>query len=183
MKDEKIDILLKNVKQGNNESFEKLLEIYFPLIESMAVKYSAGTQGADADLLKQDARLALYRAAVSFVTEKDKISFGLYAKICMRNAIISELRKISGANRRMKKAAERSAAQGVAFGFDAEREQIYAAVEKNEAGLSLLERTVFEMLLDGKKVREIAAELEENSKSISNAAFRARTKIKAAIRK
>jgi len=184
LKDKNIEVLLKKVKNGNNEAFEELLELYSPLVISMAEKYSSSYEEIDCDLLRQDARLALYNAAVSFDTSKENISFGLYAKICIRNGIISEIRKFYGAERRARKASERELAD-ISSGVDAEfdREKLFSSIEKNEIGLSAVEKTVVEMMLDGKKIREIACELGKSAKSISNAAFRARVKIKSALLK
>ena len=91
MKDE----LLFAAKSGNSSAFSELTEKYTPLISSMAERYfhllDGGSIGYD-DLV-QEAHVAFYRAMISFDMDQEGVSFGLYAKICIRNSMVSILRK------------------------------------------------------------------------------------------
>ena len=56
--------------------------------------------------LRQCAALALFKAAQTY-DEGKKVSFGLYAKICVNNALISTLRKYKTEQKRQRRAKER----------------------------------------------------------------------------
>ena len=83
--------LINDIKNGVPLSFESVYSLYIPLINSVAEKYS-GTSltGAELEDLRQEAAIALYDAALAFNPERG-ISFGLYAKICIKNRIIPVL--------------------------------------------------------------------------------------------
>ncbi len=88
-----LDILLENVRSGKPLSFEAIYSLYLPLIDSMTVgcckRY--GISEADADDVRQEALIALYNAALTYDAD-GKVTFGAYAKVCIRNKIISYIR-------------------------------------------------------------------------------------------
>ena len=94
--------LLRLVREGREDAFDTLAREYRKLIESTArravrsVAESGFPEGElTLDDLRQEARLAFYRAAMSYDADGvgKEVTFGLYAKVCMRNAMISELRR------------------------------------------------------------------------------------------
>ncbi|MBQ1976348.1 MAG: hypothetical protein II227_02800, partial [Clostridia bacterium] len=96
---EQLSNLLDAVVQGDQNAFGRLSELYTPLIRSMSARFieSLSAQNdaglIDVQDLEQEARLALFRAVNSYNRKQQDVSFGLYAKICIRNAFISQLRK------------------------------------------------------------------------------------------
>lgn len=178
-------LLLNEIRDGSDDAFEVLLEAYRPLVESMADRYAgkAGVSAGDAVMqeMRQDARLALYKAAMAYDLGSDAVSFGLYAKICIRNALVSELRKITSADRRGRKAI--NSARTADSGDDAARDRaiLLDAVKNTDCGLSEYEKTVLMMMLDGKTVAQIAEITGNDAKSVSNAVFRAKRKVRTII--
>ncbi|MBQ9716435.1 MAG: hypothetical protein IJV76_00420, partial [Clostridia bacterium] len=97
--------LLAGVQREDESAFERLAELYNSLTESAVHRFApsfgiSGDSGRgdnvyDMDDLRQYAAMALYRAAAAYRPDDEgqKVSFGLYAKVCIRNAMISELRK------------------------------------------------------------------------------------------
>ena len=83
--------LLLHIQKGSSGAFVKLSEKYAPLLESETLRYVDSLSGADYDDLRQGALVSLYRAALSYRPDKG-VTFGLYAKICISNALISYLR-------------------------------------------------------------------------------------------
>ena len=81
-----------------NKSFDEIMEEYEPLLRSTAASFSDKT-GLSRDEVYQTASLALHRAYLTY-TDGRGVTFGLYAKICVRNACISEQRRIAAAERR-----------------------------------------------------------------------------------
>ena len=88
-----LDILLENVRSGKPLSFEAIYSLYVPLIESMSQGYCKryGVYDAEIDDVKQEALIALYNAALTYENGKN-VTFGAYAKACIRNKILSYIR-------------------------------------------------------------------------------------------
>ena len=88
-----LDILLENVRSGKPLSFEAIYSLYVPLIDSMTRSCCKryGICESEYDDVRQEALIALYNAALTYETNKD-VTFGAYAKICIRNKILSYIR-------------------------------------------------------------------------------------------
>lgn len=179
--------LASKVKDGSEQAFEELVLIYKPLIESMSEKYCDILRGNDhydgAETLKdvrQEARLALYRAAMSYETRDGSVSFGLYAKICIRNALVTLVRK---ANRGGGKSLKKSDGNDIHKGSDPlikiiGDEKYSLFVNRIEKELSIYEKTVFQRMVEGDSPREIAKLLSRDVKSVNNTVYRIKCKIK-----
>lgn len=192
-----LNTLISRVKAGDEISFGVLCEKYSALTEntvrrfapSLGIKNGIPQSEAAADIeeLKQDAIMALYKAAQTYDVEGDgqKVSFGLYAKICMNNAMITKVRKykrtlkklekrdsIIGVEKQYKQFEADTSSQGIDF------EALSASLKNAVKSLSEYERKVFDLYIDGKSTREIASELNRPEKSVSNACYRVKTKIK-----
>jgi len=83
--------LLLAAKNGDGQAFSELAAKYSPLIGAAVEKYRRMC-GESTDDLHQEALLAFYRAVKTYDTEKKGVTFGLYAKICINNRMISILR-------------------------------------------------------------------------------------------
>ena len=114
--DKEILDLIEKVRDGDEIAFATLSETYANLIDG-AVKRFAPSFGIDAesdgdiygsDDLRQIAVVALYKAALTYDPENEgkNVSFGLFAKICVRNAMISALRKYKTEVKRIESAKE-----------------------------------------------------------------------------
>ena len=88
-----LDILLENVRSGKPLSFEAIYSLYIPLIDSMTNSCCKryGVSETDADDVRQEALIALYNAALTYEADSG-VTFGAYAKVCIRNKIISYIR-------------------------------------------------------------------------------------------
>lgn len=179
MKNE-ITSLIARVLSGDESAFSEICKEYEPLLRSMSQKY-AHMSGADdekqvrEDFL-QEATLALYRAAVTYDEKGGEVSFGLYSKICIRNALVSELRRMSKKKRadiEQEKDAK-LAAKNIPFSYD---DSIVTEIFE-KGGLSGLEREIFLLYVNGVKVRDIAQSLERSPKSVSNAIYRIKEKVR-----
>ena len=107
-----------------------------------------------------------------------KVTFGLYARICVTNALISLLRKHKSEVRRAK---ENDAVYGETYGAE---DPAYSAAEMRdlmrhaEGVLSRYELSVFREYVGGYRVREIAKDLGRSERSVSNAIYRIKAKLK-----
>ena len=80
-------------RYGDNEAFKRLLDAYTPMISSLVSEIMRSCPKLDIkDDLKQEAMIALYFSALSYKPDKG-VSFGLYAKICTKNRLVSYVQK------------------------------------------------------------------------------------------
>ncbi len=174
--------LILAVKNGDRLAFEQLLESYAPLIESECVSVLSKFPdfSGEAEEIKQESRLALYDAAMSY--KEGEVTFGLYAKICIHNRLISYLRKLRTARKRQAKIASRPQAntgreqgmRGVFYSDDTDSLQ-----KLFDKLTSPYEKKAFLMYLDNMSYGDIATTLGKSVKSVANAIARAKAKIKA----
>ena len=130
----------------------------------------------------QEARYALYRAALSY--REGGVTFGLYAKICVRNALVAGSRRSRWEERSC--LLDDSALDVDAIGegsgdvLDAliHAEALEALWRRAARLLSSYEWRVFSAYAAGSSVEEIAASIERDAKSVRNALDRALTKLR-----
>ena len=169
--------LIAGVKCGRHEDFEKLKAKYSPLINDMVNSFEESGAGTKSDLL-EDAQRALLKAAISFDETKKGITFGLYAKICIRNALISQKRAAVARQRkelRVDKAQTVPRARAIAAFGGLEAEEI---LERIESVLSDYEKAVLKEYFGGRSAKEAAEALGTDEKSVNNAVYRIRSKAK-----
>ena len=85
-----VSVLVAKVKKGDQAAFDRLLRLYEPMIRSTVAQFARGKN--DAEDLHQEALAVFYRAIMTFDTEQPGVEFGLYAKICITNALITQAR-------------------------------------------------------------------------------------------
>lgn len=169
-----VDTLLEEIRNGSDESFAVLAKRYAPLIGSMVSSFCASGGGAR-DELMQEAESALLKAAVTYDCAQKDVSFGLYAKICMRNALISHRRKVLRRTHRDMPDQVSKKGKGTHRVF-AQTEDVEQTLARIEVLLSAYEKRVLQEYMAGKSVPEIAEEIGKKPKSIYNALFRIREK-------
>ena len=186
---EQLSALLEAVVQGDQNAFNRLSELYAPLIRSMSARFveSLSAQNdaglIDAQDLEQEARLALFRAVQSYNRKQREVSFGLYAKICIRNALISQWRKAKAAHARKVKAEQPVLrhSEDAVLSFLSE-EDVRGLRNKIREVLSPYENIIFEQYISGRSVESIAVSVGRSEKSVSNAVYRVRVKIRGLLK-
>ena len=176
--DEEIKNAIDGVKNGRHELFEVIRLTYAPLVESMVQSFEKSGAGNSGDLTEEAVR-ALLKAVLSYDVDNQEVTFGLYAKICMRNALISARRsKLSRERRENRKKAqfmpeEAKSIQANRFfeGLDKD-----AIMHKMHSVLSSYEYRVLDQYSRGKTAAQIAKELGREEKSVNNALYRIRSK-------
>lgn len=177
--DEKLTGLLVGIKEGRDPEFSELSKAFAPLMRSQVTKLF-GSDHVEYDDLLQDAAMALYDAALTFDMSQDKVTFGLYAKICIKNRLISIKRKEKRSGKKSARYDEASQKQLRITSRRASREKL----EENEEILSQLssyERSVLLLYLNGHSYREIGLALKKSEKSVDNALYRIKSKLKKLI--
>ncbi len=179
--------LLLLARQNNEDAFEELLTCYTPLIESMTAQFSSPHHTAeDREDLRQEAVLGFYKALMHFDIAQDKVQFGFYAKECIRNRLISYLRSIKKQEHVRLLSDEEPYEEVVDSDEDPatrliRREAYLALYDQICKTLSPYENRVWWMYLSGRTAEEIARMEGRDQKSVQNAVYRIRQKLRAVI--
>ena len=178
--------LLDSIQAGDMVAFEQLSAKYRPLLLSTVNGImsfgSFSLAECDRDDLMQEALLALYKAACSY-KQQDNVRFGLYAKVCIRNAIVNAAERLSRQNASFDEAFEPVFEDTV--DTEATPEEYLIAVERAdeiqlfmEKTLAPYEKKVFSLHLAQRTYAEIADAVGKDIKSVANAIARVRAKFK-----
>ena len=174
--------LVVRVRQGDSGAFEQLLSMYEPMISAAIRRYLP--DGEDEDDARQEALAGFYRAALTFDLEQPEVAFGFYAKVCVTNALISHTREIS---RRARRAANIEYDEYVRYYADTSPDPADFVVERENTEtlqnlikqyLSHYENQVWDMHVAGVPTQVIATRLDKPVRSIDNALYRIRKKLR-----
>ena len=179
--------LLEQAVSGDENAFSEIVERYQPLVQSVSARFAASLGNEENVLLshqdfEQEALLALYRAVHTYERSQSAVSFGLYAKVCIRNALVSQMRKVRS-KRRKQPATTDVNTRDVFVGAADRMVSDDALVLKEQIAefLSPYEQRIFSMYVEGLSVKEIADSVGRSDKSVHNAIYRIRVKIRARL--
>ena len=178
--------LILAVRSGDQAAFGKLLQLYEPLFASLLSKNDVRDLNAqDIEDIRQELTVVFYHSIFSYELEQSEVRFGLYTKICMSNALITQLRKINKQKTSLswdfddeEKISEMIGHEENPSEAIVDRETIENMNKKIDSVLSPLETTVWQMYLTGNSTKNIAVALGKSEKSIENAIFRLRRKLR-----
>lgn len=173
--------LIRQAQGGSQEAYVTLLAKYRPLLDASVGRFAVSELShQDLEDMREEAERVFLNALITFDTEQDGVEFGLYAKICLHNGLISEWRKLNARRRHSALSLEEDEA--------AEREdpanrlieeerfrQLYRRVREH---LSEMENHVWWLYVAGVEVQDIAHRLGKDEKSIHNAIYRIRQKLR-----
>ncbi len=167
--------LLEKVKNGEENAMRQLIVFYTPMIEARVRECSTLLEDDD---IRQLCAIGLFEAAQSFDQDKSdgKVTFGLYAKLCIRNRLISELRK-------HKPTVELSDKDITSDGVSVEedfirREDLSSRLDMARKKLTPFEDQVLRLYLGGNNYNDVAKMLGKSRKSVDNALSRIRAKFR-----
>ena len=166
--------LLRRVQNGDEAAFGRLCELYRPLLTAMSESADERYRryGSEAEDLRQEATLALYKASMSYRLDQSEVTFGLYAKICIRNRLISTGRRLI----RQHSAKTATMQKEIAARASASRYSIPRTPDL--AALSDFECRVYRLYCKGYPYAKIAEMLGKPEKSVDNAIYRLRKKLR-----
>ncbi len=178
---------LTPIRNGDKAAYAELLMQFDPLIKtevSNCIRKLPNGCEYDADELASEAMMALYKAAITYESDKN-VTFGLYAKICIHNRLISCARSMISRFRKQKRLEEhtsRVAERGAEESFitEASREEIVLILKRET---SELEMKIFSLYLEKKSYAEISEMTGKNIKSVGNAIYRVRRKLREQLTK
>lgn len=175
------DLILK-VREDDQEAFVRMLEIYNPLIDAAVSRFCKDELSVHfREDMRQEATMVFYNSILNYDLENEGVEFGLYAKICVTNALISQHRMLE------KRRAESSLPLTVGDGT-MEFEEPSARIIEQESlrsidsiirgSLSDYEYRVWCLYASGKTAKEIGLVVGNSEKSVSNAVYRIRKKLR-----
>jgi len=165
-------------------SFENLYKAYLPLIESMAKKMIStySLSPSELDDLMQEGTIALYTSAGAY-DDSRKVTFGLYAKICIKNRLISYIK-----SRHKSRDANYDVSLDDLLNEESDaitpeqtvidKESVESFKSKIDSLLSPFERSVFWLYISGISYSDIANALGKTVKSVDNAIRRIKVKLR-----
>ncbi|MBR4979824.1 MAG: sigma-70 family RNA polymerase sigma factor [Clostridia bacterium] len=177
-----IESAAAKAKKDDKYAFIELIGIFTPYISSLAKSF--GLPESEYDDLCQTGRIALFRAVLSY--EPKRCSFTTFARVCIKNAMISFVRDFSS----------KSKGRTLIIPFDdAENENVCVSEDTPEnlyiasefarqiekalsTCLSEKEYKVMNYRLSGIGIPEISIIMDSDVKSVQNTLFRARRKLK-----
>lgn len=175
--------LIVAVRLGDDDACAELIRMYSPMIGGLVKKTMSQlppSARCDEDELLQEAAIKLYQAALSFDLGGE-ITFGLYAKICVKNRMISLLRRYASEGENVTVELPEDILE-IGDAGDPSLELIRTEREREleeriRAVLSTLEYDVYNLYVDGARSTEIADALSISIKTAENAVYRMKTKI------
>ncbi len=176
--------LLILAKEGDEASFACLADRFKPLLEAAVAQYRAELLPQDMEELRQEALVAFHRAVKSYDYSYEKVSFGLYAKICVNKAIISALRVIwRSSSTDVLSIDEVYEPHGIFEDDDPaaeliEREKAAELSRRISDHLSEYENKVWWLYFSGLSPAQIAQKVGRSPKSVGNALCRIRQKLR-----
>ena len=177
--------LCGRVQSGDSQAFWELAERYMAFIRGKASRYRSGL--LDEEDLSQEGLLGLL-AAARFYRADGKAEFRTYADVCIRNRMITALRRAerggSAAASHLSLNREEELLH-IPAGDDADPQAHLADSESYEdlirrivEILSPMERETLFLHLKGCSYAEMAKALQTTEKAVDNALQRARSKLK-----
>ena len=178
-----VHTLLHAVRAGDQDAFSALLLQYRPLIDRAVDRFSVQLPGEESrEDIRQEALAAFYDAIRSYQTDQERVGFGLYAKVCIGNRLVSHLRrerKQQGLLSLDELNAERvMGADGDLLSMIIEEEEAQLLSASIKEVLSSFEYDVFSLYFKGTSSAQIAQAMQKSVKSIDNAIARIRKKLK-----
>jgi len=181
---------IKKAQTGDQKSFEMLRDAYEPLIGACSHKHTVdGMNSQDVEDLRQEALVNFYRAVCSYDCESHGVEFGLYAKICIDNGLVSFLRSYARGKRRVTVSLDDGEVEYTDPNTEVDFLQSLVDSEKQaelvrmvKKHLSDYENRIWWRYVSGKRASDIATEIgAPSAKSVSNAIYRIRCKLRTVI--
>lgn len=176
--------LIKQAQEGSRDAYLALKVRYRPLIDTSVARHTtADMTNQDMADMHEEAERVFLNAITTYDTEQEGVDFGLYAKICLRNGLVSEMRRLHA---RKRLGVVPLDAEDVFVEEDpahdiAEAERFHYLYVKIRDHLSDMENKVWWMYVSGVEVKEIARRMQKDEKSVHNAIYRIRKKLRALL--
>ena len=171
--------IVEKARNGDSFAFATLLSKYDALLKSMAKKYSdmCGASEEQYDDFLQESKMAFYNSVLTY-NASCEVTFGAYAKVCVRNRLVSCVRTFNSQKRQKRSDSKDN--------YDLENPQetlLARELEKTlfslaQDCLSAYERKIFTFYIRGERAKEISQKIGKSERSVNNAIYRIKVKLK-----
>lgn len=187
---ENVTELIRQAQGGVQSAFSALKDIYRPLIDASVYRFTSDSMtDQDKEDIFQEVLVHFCNSVCSYDCDSGGVEFGLYAKICIENGLISYMRLYNRQNRLRPVELE---GDGDAALFDTgevdvlqsiiDHERTALLIRRVNKRLSKLENKIWWLYVSGMNVSAIAKDVGVDNKSVSNAIYRIRKKLKDALK-
>lgn len=176
---EEIRRLIALVREHNDEAFDQLVHRYTPLIRKVII--SVGQTSYEYSELFSEGCVALHSAAQRYDLSQSEVTFGLYARICIRNRIVDLLRQADSDPAVSDLDVEQMTDEDSIETRLADREIFDSLLGSAKDLLSDYEYRVLLLHIQGYKTAAIASMLSRSAKSVDNAKSRLFKRLRAQI--
>lgn len=180
--------LVSQAQAGDQGALEQLKELYMPLLQGACARhYSEGMQTEDREELFAEALVAFFNAVLAYDLSVDGVEFGLYARICIDNALVSYRRAFERRSRLtsvpLDEIDETSDGEPDLMRSLVARENATILARKISSLLSAYENSVWWLYVAGMSPKDISLRVGADERSVHNAIYRIRRKLKGMIPK
>ena len=167
-----IDIqeLVLACREHDDDAFDELVSRYTPMMRKVVSSFDQTTY--DYDELFSEACVALHSAAQKFDLGQSEVTFGLFARICVRNRIVDLLRISDSGVTVSDLDIEQLSDEGSMEKRLVDRETFDDILGSARRLLSDYEYRVLLLHIQGYKTSQIATMLGKSAKSVDNAKAR-----------
>ena len=177
-----VENLIRLYRENDQQAFARLLQMYEPLVQSEVNRYTEGREWYDRDDFRQVAEITFSNAARSYDLSQSEVEFGLFAKICISNALCSYSVSVDRAMSRLVDldptfVPDESAQvdPGELIAAEEAAQLLLARIHKI---LSPYENRVWTLYMLGFSAKKIGSMLGKDPRSIENAVYRIRHKLR-----
>lgn len=176
--------LIRQAKSGSQEAYAALRRQYAPLIQSSVARYDGyDLSWQEKTDLREEAERVFLCALSSYDVGQEEVSFGLYARVCLHNGLVSEMRHLNYLRR-----LSSLPVQGEE-GFTPEDPSERVMEEERFSQLcglvrnclTDLENRIWWAYVAGVPVADIASSLGRDERSVYNAVYRIRRKLRSRL--
>ena len=178
--------LLFRIRNGDKEAFSELLSRYEGMLRKLSYSF-AGISPCDVEDLYQDGLIGFYKASLFYdPNDKSASSFSTFAYLCAKRNMLSAIKKLSRTPETLSMQdleIEPVSTFGVPEQDLIDHENLDAIFKSFDKVLSDYESDVLKQTLAGLTVGKIASRAGKSERSVSNALFRAKSKLSVLYRR
>lgn len=159
-------------REHDEDAFAELVERYTPMINKVIGSFSCDTVSPSE--LFSEACVGLHSAVRRYDLTQEKVTFGLYARVCVYNAVVDSIRRSAGADfiSEDEDTIENLPDNASLENEIAAKESVEFLLKSAEKMLSDYEYSVLMYHIRGYRTADIARRLSRPAKSVDNAKAR-----------
>ena len=165
-----LEELIARLRERDDAAFAEVIERYKPMLNSIVSSFSDSS--LDKEELMAEAYIALHSAAMRYDLSQSKVTFGLYARICIHNRFVDLLRREEALCEVCELDVDTLPDDGEIDTGLVARDTVERVLRDARELLSELEYTILMYHIQGYKTSAIAEALGRTPKSVDNAKWR-----------